>query len=107
MLLLLFSLFYTILSAQAPPIKQWDSTYGGSSFDNLFSLQQTSDGGYILGGWSASDKSGDKTTDSMGGLDYWVVKLGASGNKQWDSTFGGSEDDRLLSLQQTSDGGYI
>ena len=49
-----------ILFAQTPPLKQWDKTFGGSSGDNLFSLQQTTDGGYIFGGISASGISGDK-----------------------------------------------
>jgi hypothetical protein len=105
LLLLLFS--YTLLSAQAPPVKQWDKTFGGNNDDELFSLQQTSDGGYILGGWSISDSSGDKTENSRGNYDYWIVKVDADGTKQWDKTFGGNSDDELYSLQQTTDGGYI
>src|SRR6266545_5534223 len=86
---------------------QFDKTIGGSSFDNLFALQQTSDGGYILGGTSFSNKSGNKTQDSRGGTDFWIVKLSSKGNIQWDKTLGGNDGDDLLSLQQTSDGGYI
>jgi len=107
MLLLLFSLSHTFSSAQAPPVKQWDKTYGGSSYDLLYSLQQTSDGGYVLGGTSQSGKSGNKNTDSKGGSDYWVVKTDANGKKQWERTFGGTYTEDLRSLQQTSDGGYI
>ncbi len=86
---------------------EWDKTIGGKSFDNLFSLQQTSDGGYILGGFSFSNKSGDKTQNSRGGTDYWIVKLTGTGNIEWDKTIGGNESDDLSSLQQTKDGGYI
>jgi hypothetical protein len=86
---------------------QWDKTFGGSDIDELFSLQQTSDGGYILGGYSASGISGDKTGANRGGRDYWIVKIDDNGSKQWDKTFGGSDEDRLNALQQTSDGGYL
>jgi hypothetical protein len=51
--------------------------------------------------------SGDKTQAAKGGPDYWVVKLDAAGNKQWDKTLGGNNLDFLSSLQQTQDGGYI
>ncbi|MDO7874507.1 T9SS type A sorting domain-containing protein [Hymenobacter sp. ASUV-10] len=70
-------------------------------------MQPTADGGYILGGFSPSGISGSKTQASFGGIDYWVVKLDATGVKQWDKTFGGSNDDKLSSLHQTADGGYI
>ena len=87
--------------------RQWDKTFGGSSDDRLSSLQQTSDGGYFLGGYSRSGISGDKTEGSKGFYDYWIVKVDASGNKQWNKTLGGSSPDELTSLQQTSDGGYL
>ncbi len=86
---------------------QFDKTIGGSSFDNLFALQQTSDGGYILGGTSFSNKSGNKSQNSRGGTDYWIVKLNSKGNIQFDKTIGGDDEDDLSSLQQTTDGGYI
>jgi len=86
---------------------QWDKTIGGSNYDDLSSLQQTSDGGYILGGTSASSKSGEKTENSRGADDYWVVKLDKSGNIQWNKTIGGTASDGLFSLQQTRDSGYI
>jgi hypothetical protein len=57
---------------------------------NYVSVIQTSDGGYLLGGYSDSDANGDKTENSLGGSDYWVVKLDGSGAVQWDNTIGGS-----------------
>jgi len=42
------------------------------------SMQKTFDNGYILGGWSDSDSSGDKTQHTRGGTDYWVVKTDSS-----------------------------
>ncbi len=86
---------------------QFDKTIGGSNNDGLTALQQTSDGGYILAGDSRSNKSGNKSENSRGGTDYWIVKLDGRGNIQWDKTYGGSDDDFLTSLQQTTDGGYI
>jgi hypothetical protein len=87
--------------------KLWDKTIGGSEDDVLYSLQQTADGGYILGGYSYSYSNGDKTEPSRGRNDYWIVKLDSAGNKQWDKTIGGDQDDMFHSLQQTRDGGYI
>ncbi|MBK0403512.1 T9SS type A sorting domain-containing protein [Adhaeribacter sp. BT258] len=96
-----------IIKLDANGNKLWDKTLGSSSTDNFTCIQQTKDGGYILGGYSYSGISGDKTQASRGGLDYWVIKLDANGNKLWDKTFGGSTNEVLASVQQTTDGGYI
>ncbi|MBL4754797.1 MAG: T9SS type A sorting domain-containing protein [Flavobacteriales bacterium] len=86
---------------------QWENTIGGDWFDELHSIQQTSDGGYILGGFSNSNLAGDKTEINLGNDDYWVVKLDTAGMIQWQNTIGGVSEDELHSIQQTSDGGYI
>jgi len=86
---------------------QWQNTIGGTGYDILFAVKQTSDGGYICGGQSDSNISGDKTENRMGTHDYWVVKLDSNGNIQWQNTIGGNYDDRLQCLQQTTDGGFI
>ena len=95
-----------IILAQAPAI-EWQNTIGGNDWDQLFSIQQTTDGGYILGGHSTSGISGDKTEGSQGGWDYWVVKLDLNGVISWQNTIGGSNDEVLYLIQQTTDGGYI
>jgi hypothetical protein len=87
--------------------KQWDRRFGGSSLDWLQDVRQTSDGGYILGGISSSGSSGDRTQPSQGDTDYWVVKLDATGTKQWDRAYGGTGFDYLRKLMPTSDGGYL
>src|SRR5687768_6415271 len=87
--------------------KQWDRSFGGTNFDGIHALQQTGDGGFILGGISFSDASGNKNSAHYGSGDYWVVRMDASGNKLWDNSFGGSSNEVLRSLQQTSDGGFI
>ncbi|MBF9253530.1 DNRLRE domain-containing protein [Pontibacter sp. 172403-2] len=98
---------YWVVKLNVDGNKEWDKTIGGNNFDHLTSLQQTNDRGYILGGFSFSDKSGDKTENSKGVFDYWIVKLDPDGTKSWDKTIGGDGSDYLQSLQQTSDGGYI
>ena len=98
---------YWVVKLNSSGAIEWQNTIGGSSTDYLYSLQQTSDGGYILGGWSQSGLTGDKTEASMGGSDYWVVKLNSSGAIEWQNTLGGGGEDKLYSLQQTTDGGYL
>ncbi len=84
---------------------QWQKTLGGSRIDFANSIQQTNDGGYIVAG-STESNDGD-VTGNNGGNDYWVVKLDAIGNIQWQKTLGGSGWDKAQSIQQTNDGGYI
>jgi predicted secreted protein len=79
--------------------KVWDETYGGSGEDNAYSVQQTSDGGYIIVGSTRSA--------GAGGSDVWLTKTDSMGKKVWDRTFGGKLDDGASSVQQTSDGGYV
>ena len=73
----------------------------------MTSLQQTSDGGYILGGSSSSPASDNKGSTNYGGSDFWVVKTDAAGEKLWDRSFGGSADEYLYAIEQTGDGGYL
>lgn len=98
---------YWIVKIDPDGVKEWDATIGGNGDDWLTALQQTSDGGYILGGFSDSEISGEKTQDSQGDFDYWIVKTNDDGIKQWDVRFGGSDIDRLSAVVKTSDGGYI
>lgn len=99
---------YWVVKLDANGHKEWDKTIGGTGSDVLFHVRQTPDGGYILGGYSYSGISGDKTEVSRGGADYWIVKLDSFGNKQWDKTLGTTEPESTLSfLELTADGGYI
>lgn len=98
---------YWIVKTDANGIKQWDATFGGIALDMAYSVIQTSEGGYLLGGVSASGISGDKSQESQGGLDFWIVKTDSAGVKLWDFRFGGNDDDQLNALEQTTDGGYI
>ncbi|GHC42604.1 T9SS type A sorting domain-containing protein [Ulvibacter litoralis] len=86
---------------------EWDKTIGGNQDDVLFSILQSSDGGYLLTGISISDISGEKTENSQGSSDYWVVKLDANGTIEWQNTIGGNDIDNSYAAQQTTDGGYL
>ena len=98
---------YWVIKLDAQGAKQWERTLGGDANDALLSVQQTPDGGYLLGGYSSSSASGDKTEVSRGKWDYWLVKLDSQGAKQWDRTLGGNKQDTFSSVQQTTDGGYL
>lgn len=87
---------------------QWQKSFGGSSVDIAYSVQQTTDGGYIVAGNSFSndgDVIGHHGTTAYG--DFWILKLNSSGNIQWQKTLGGSHYDQATSIQQTTDAGYI
>ncbi len=88
----------------SPPSIEWQKSLGGSSTDYARSIQQTSDGGYIVAGYSAS-MDGDVTGNHGG--DFWIVKLNSGGSIQWQKSLGGSTFDGASSIQQTNDGGYI
>ena len=92
--LILFVLISNISFAQTPTIL-WDKTLGGGGTDEPLTIIQTSDGGYLLAGYSSSYISGDKSENSRGGHDFWIVKTDAGGNKLWDKTLGGSGTDVL------------
>jgi hypothetical protein len=53
----------------------WDKSFGGSSADTIFSIVATSDGGFLLGGFSFSPVSGNKTAGYYELGDSWVVKI--------------------------------
>ncbi len=84
---------------------EWKKTYGGSGDDRAFWIQQTSEGGYIVGCQSSS-RDGD-VTGNHGNYDYWMLKLNSKGDIEWQKCFGGSDDDEMISIRQTKDGGYI
>ena len=84
---------------------EWQNTYGGTNFDEGFSIEQTLDGGYVVTG-STQSADGD-VTFNHGIEDFWLIKLSSLGSIQWQKTYGGNNADRALQVGQTSDGGYI
>ena len=83
----------------------WVQNFGGSGDDTPRSIIQTSDGGFAVLGFTNST-DGDLTNKSLNVNDYWLLKLDAEGNMQWQKTYGGSGDDRGQKIIQTSNGGY-
>ncbi len=77
----------------------WSKTYGGQATDSGNYVQQTLDGGYIIGGVTESYGAGSD--------DIWLIKTDSEGNRQWDRTFGRREWEVCRSVLQSSDGGYI
>jgi hypothetical protein len=93
--------FYDVLLVKinSAGVVQWKKTYGGSSFDFAYTVQQTTDNGFIIGA----------TTNSFGAgnWDAYLIKTDANGNLTWSKTYGLSGEDRAQSARQTADGGYI
>jgi hypothetical protein len=106
-LLCFFSCIFHSAHSQTPLVKQWDYRYGGIMYDYIQYFEETSDGGFILGGMTSSDSAYDKTNNSYGSIDYWIVKTDANGIKQWDVDFGGTDADFFTCGSQTADGGFI
>jgi hypothetical protein len=77
----------------------WQKTFGGTGNDEGYSVQQTTDGGYIIVGVS--------TQKGSGGYEIYIIKTDSSGNLIWERIYGGTSEDAGDSVQQTSDGGYI
>jgi hypothetical protein len=86
-------------------VLQWQKCLGGNLNEELYSIQQTTDGGYIAVGYTSST-DGD-VSGNHGGNDAWIVKLSSLGGLQWQKCVGGTSGDTLNSIQQTTDGGYI
>jgi hypothetical protein len=104
--ILIHVVFFTIsLYGQAPSI-QWEKSLGGAGGVQINSMEQTSDGGYVVAGTSNAT-NGKMTSNHGGSNDYWIVKLSSDRNIEWQKLYGGSGDDEATSVQQTNDGGYI
>lgn len=86
---------------------EWQKSYGGQYADELRSIVQARDGGFLLGGSSNSPDSGNKNEKSYGESDYWILKLDQKGEVEWQKTYGGAGDDQLQSVLQSKDGNYL
>jgi hypothetical protein len=80
-------------------VKQWSRTIGGIDSEWSASALQTSDGGFVITGMTASY--------SAGKFDLWLIKIDGSGNELWNHSYGGSSYEQGFSINETSDGGFI
>lgn len=94
-----------ILKIDAIGTLVWQKVLGGYGLEIADDIAQTSDGGYIVAAYS-SEVNGD-ITFNHGLTDYWVVKLSSTGTIEWQKSLGGSGSERLYTIKQTIDGGYI
>lgn len=94
-----------VVKIDASGNKQWSNTYGGSDEDYLKSVIQLSDNSIVLAGYTKS-RNGD-IAQNKGGYDEWLIKLDASGNKQWIKTYGGGNEEYITKLIASADGGFV
>jgi hypothetical protein len=83
---------------------EWQHNFGGSGYDDLMSVMQTSDGGFIAAGSSQSNDA--DATGNRGNGDCWIIKLDNSGNMSWHKSYGSADNDYTYAIKQES-GGYM
>jgi HEAT repeat protein len=77
----------------------WVKVYGGPKDDGINAGQQTSDGGFVLLGYTSSFGAGEE--------DVWLLRADSSGTELWNRTFGGSGWDDGIDLIETEDGDFV
>ncbi|MBK8128130.1 MAG: hypothetical protein IPK53_04050 [bacterium] len=87
-----------LVKTDAEGNQEWSRAFGGASTERCYTMRQTTDGGFVLAGYT--------TSFGAGYADMWLVKTDASGNLQWSRTYGGTAQDYCYAVQQTADGGY-
>ncbi len=85
--------------------EEWNQYYGGTNNDRAYDVVQTNDGGFLMVGNTESDDF--DITNPLGSYDYWVVKIDALGNLQWQKNYGGSGIEIAYSITKTTDGNYL
>lgn len=101
------NLDYWVVKLKENGTIEWQKTIGGKYQDELKSIVVLNNGNYLLGGYSNSPVTGDKTEGCYGLGDYWLVQLDKEGTLVWQKTIGGDMDDNLFSVFATKDGGFI
>ena len=104
--LLFFIFLFQLESFSQAPSVEWLRTYGCIQFDGVYDVIQTANDGFIAVGYTTSN-DGDVTNFHGGNFDGWITKTNASGNLEWQKTLGGSNDEVVYCIQQTTDNGYI
>ena len=95
---------YWVIKIDASGNKIWDKTYGGADIDGVDGFRRHPWGGYLISGTSYSGKSGEKTHDSFGNQDWWVIRIDEEGNLLWDKVYGGERFDLGPGIFEDHDG---
>jgi hypothetical protein len=85
---------------------QWQKSYGGTGQDESLNIKATSDGGYVICGFTSSN-DGDVTGNHGGQNDAWLIKIDNIGNIQWQKCYGGLNSEIAHGTSLTFDGGFI
>ena len=93
---------FWVLKLNSEGAVSWQKGYDNGQWEEFHALQTTSDGGFILAGFT-----GSSALTSGNDRDAWILKLDSNGNIQWQKTYGGNYDERVFSIRQTADAGYI
>lgn len=88
-----------LVRTDANGILLWERTFGGPRSEFGWALAPTADGGFVLAGQTNSFGEGEE--------DGYIVKVNAEGEEIWNQTFGGQQEDRLFSIDQSADLGFI
>lgn len=88
-----------LIKADAQGNQVWAHTFGGEGDEAGNGVLQCPDGGYLI--------IGRTSTFGAGGYDLWLIKTDQDGQEDWNSTYGGSNDDFGYSIQPTPDDGYV
>lgn len=95
----LLCIFLVLLVPILSACNQDGKTFGGNRNDGANDIQATSDGGFVVAGYTRSF--------GYGGTDFWIMKLDPDGNQIWEKFYGTSSYETASVIQQTADGGYI
>lgn len=87
--------------------KLWEKTLKADGYDFIKDVQETDDGGYIVAGSSNSKKGQDKKNSSLGASDFWIIKLDANREIEWQKSIGAGRNEKLETVIRTLDGGYL
>ncbi|MCP4631678.1 MAG: T9SS type A sorting domain-containing protein [candidate division Zixibacteria bacterium] len=92
-------LLWAVIAYSAPGHVIWDTTYGGGEDDGTTCVKQTSNGGYLITGYTYSF--------GAGGYDIYILRTDASGDTSWTRTFGDSAYDRGRCGIETDNGDFV
>jgi hypothetical protein len=88
-----------LVKTDADGVLEWDAIFGGVNTEIAFDVQQTSDGGYII--------AGETNSIGNGNYDVLLIKTDENGLQEWETTFGGADEDKAFGIQEIAEGGYI